>query len=46
MGEWHETQEFAMIRKIAFAATAVLITASPLAYAAETSSTTSFRLRR
>lgn len=30
-----------MIRKIAFAATAVLITASPLAYAAETSSTTS-----
>jgi hypothetical protein len=40
MGERQETQEFAMIRKIAFA-TAVLITASPLAYAAETSSTTS-----
>ena len=32
-----------MIKKIAFAATAVLITASPLAYAAETPSTTGMR---
>jgi hypothetical protein len=32
-----------MIKKIALAATAVLITASPLAYAAETSSTTGMR---
>jgi hypothetical protein len=39
-GERHETQEFAMIKKAAVAATAVLITASPLAYAAETSSST------
>ena len=37
-GERHETQEFAIIKKIAFA-TAVLITASPFAYAAETSTT-------
>jgi LTXXQ motif family protein len=33
-------QEFAMIKQIAVAATAVLITASPLAYAAETTSST------
>jgi hypothetical protein len=32
-----------MIKKIAFAATAVLITATPLAYAAETSSTVGMR---
>jgi hypothetical protein len=42
-GDRHETREFAMIRKIAVAATAVLITASPFAYAAETSSTVGMR---
>jgi LTXXQ motif family protein len=36
-------QEFAMIKKIAVAATAVLLTVSPLAYAAETSSTVGMR---
>jgi hypothetical protein len=36
-------REFAMIKKIAVAATAVLITASPLAFAAETSSTVGMR---
>jgi DNA-binding transcriptional regulator GbsR (MarR family) len=40
-GERHEIQELAMmIRKVAVATTAVLIAASPLAYAAETSSNT------
>src|SRR5580704_6434662 len=42
-GDRHETREFAMIRKIAVAATAVLITASPFAYAAETSLTVGMR---
>jgi hypothetical protein len=40
-GERHEIQELAMmIKKVAVATTAVLITAAPLAYAAETSSNT------
>jgi hypothetical protein len=40
-GERHEIQELAMmIKKVAVATIAVLITASPLAYAAETSSNT------
>jgi hypothetical protein len=40
-GERHEIQELAMmIRKAAVAATAVFVTATPLAYAAETSSNT------
>lgn len=39
-GPNYEIQEFAMIKKFAVAATAVLITASPLAYAEEMSSKT------